>query len=176
VTVHCDICGPYRVPTSCGAYYFLTVVDDASRAVWLFLMKEKSEVGTLLKGFVSMVKTQFGKQVKIVRMDNGTEFRSGPMRNFYHEEGIIYQTSCVDTAQQNGRVEHKHQHILNVARALRSQANLRLMFWGEYVLTAAHLINRTPTKLLKGKTLYEVLFNQKPSYKHIRIFGSLFCA
>jgi len=42
------------------------LVDDASRGVWLYLMKEKSEVGTLLKEFVSMAQTQFDKQVKVV--------------------------------------------------------------------------------------------------------------
>jgi len=161
------------VPSSCGAHYFLTLVDDASRVVWLYLMREKGEAGTRLKGFISMAKTQFGKQVKVVRMDNGTEFKSWPMKSFYREEGIIHQTSCVNTPQQNGRVERKYRHILNVARALRFQANLPLTFWGECVLTATYLINRTPTKLLNEKTPYEVLFNQKSSYDHVRIFGSL---
>ena len=64
--VHCDIWEPYRTPSSCGASYFLTLVDDASRGVWLYLMKEKSEVDTLLKEFVSMAQTQFDKQVKVV--------------------------------------------------------------------------------------------------------------
>ena len=52
--VHYDIWGPYRVKTSCGASYFLTIVDDTSRATWVYLMKEKSEVAKLLKVFVAM--------------------------------------------------------------------------------------------------------------------------
>ena len=66
-----------------------------------------------------MVKTQFKRTVKVVCSDNGSEFTSGPMQNFYHEHGILRESSCVDTPQQNGRVERKHRHILNVARALR---------------------------------------------------------
>jgi len=44
-----------------------------------------------------MSQNQFGKQVKIVRTDNRSEFKFGPMNIFYHEKGIIHQTSCVDT-------------------------------------------------------------------------------
>jgi len=96
------------VPSSCGAHYFLTLVDDASRAAWFYLMREKGEAGILLKGFISMAKTKLGKQVKVVRTHNGIEFKSGPMKSFYHEGGIMHQTSCVDTLQQNGKVERKH--------------------------------------------------------------------
>ena len=171
--IHCDIWGPYRLPSSCRAHYFFTIVDDFSRGVWVFLMKGKSEAGKLLKGFVALVKTQFDKVVKIIRTDNGLEFVSGPMKMFYLEAGIVHQTSCVDTPQQNGRMERKHRYLLNVARALRFPSNLPLKFWGECVLTAAHLINRTSSKLLKGKTPYEMIFNENPSYDSIKVFGCL---
>lgn len=89
------------------------------------------------------------------------------------EKGIFHQTSCVGTPQQNGRVERKHRHILNVARSLLFQVNLPVHFWGESVLAAAHLINRTPTKQLQGKTPYECLYDSKPSYDNIKMFGCL---
>ena len=53
-------------------------------------MHEKSEVGTLLKKLVTMTKNQFGKGVKVVRSANGLEFKSGPMRKFYLENGIMH--------------------------------------------------------------------------------------
>lgn len=74
--------------------------------------------------------------------------------------------------QQNGRAERKHQHVLNVARALLFQAHLPIKFYGDCVLAATHLINRTPSKLLNGKPPYEILYHQAPSYDHIRIFGT----
>ena len=82
-------------------------------------------------------------------------------------------TRCMDTSQQNARVERKHRHILNVAHALRFHANVPIELWGECVLTAAYLINRTPTPLLNSKTPYEFLFGLKPSYDNLCIFSCL---
>ena len=101
-------------------------------------MKAKSETKKLLKGFVTLVKTQF---------NNGLEFASGSMKKYYLEIGILHQTSCVDTPQENRKVERKHRNLLNTARAIQFQANLSLKFWGECILTTAHLINRTPSNL-----------------------------
>jgi len=94
-------------------------------------MKEKSKVSQLLKDFYYIGITQFGVKVKIVWSDNGSEFTSAPMKTFHREQGIIHQRSYVDTPQHNGRIERKQHCILNVARALRFQANLPIECWGE---------------------------------------------
>jgi hypothetical protein len=95
------------------------------------------------------------------------------MSDFYNEKGIIHQWTCVETPQQNGIVERKHQHLLNVIHALFFQSNLPLSFWNNCILTTVYLINRTPTRILNNRTPYEVLFNLKPHYSHLKIFGCL---
>ncbi|CAH9080033.1 unnamed protein product [Cuscuta epithymum] len=169
--VHCDLWGPYKTPSSCGARHFLTIVDDYSRAVWVYLLIDKKEVFKMFFSFVAMVERQFSKKILRVRSDNGTEFNC--LKDFFRGSGIIFQTSCVGTPQQNGRVERKHRHILNVARALRFQGNLPISFWGECVLTASYLINRTPSAIHEYKTPYEILFGVPPCYKSLRVFGCL---
>lgn len=169
--IHCDLWGPYTKSSSTGSHYFLTLVDDNSRAVWVYLMKEKTEVPGCFRNFFATVNTQFGKIIKLVRSDNGTEFK--PLLPFFPEQGVIFQTTRVGTPQQNGRVERKHHNILEVARALSFQASLPIGFWADCVQAAVHLINRTPTRLLQGKTPYEVLFGSLPNLDLLKVFGCL---
>lgn len=84
-------------------------------------LKTKAEVSGHVKNFITMIQTHFHTTAKFIRTDNGPEFM---LSSFYASHGIIHQKSCVETPQQNGRVERKHQHILNVGRALLYQSKL----------------------------------------------------
>ena len=139
----------------------------------MYLVRDKSEVTSCLKQFFTLIQTQYHKTIKTIRSDNGTEFLNTPLRQFYHNMGALIQTSCVGTPQQNGRVERKHRHILNVARSLMFQASLPVEFWGECVRTAVYLINHTPSRVLGGKSPFEILNKTPPDISHLRVFGCL---
>jgi len=66
-----------------------------------------------------MVQNQFHTNVRVVKNDNGSEFTSGLMKEFYFNHEIVRESSCIDMPQQNRQVERKYCHILNMARALR---------------------------------------------------------
>ncbi|GKA39546.1 ribonuclease H-like domain-containing protein, partial [Tanacetum coccineum] len=150
--VHLDVWGPYRITSREGYKYFLTVVDDFSRAVWLYLLKSKDEVTLNVIEFYNYLKNQFNKTIKIFRSDNGIEFTNSNMNSFFKQRGIIHQTSCAYTPQQNGVAKRKHRHLLNVARSLLFQGGIPLYLWSECVLTATYLINRLPSCVLKEST------------------------
>ncbi|GJW99595.1 putative RNA-directed DNA polymerase [Tanacetum coccineum] len=135
--------------------------------------RELIGMGDRLVDFHKLVKTQFGKLIKRIRCDNGGEFVSNRMNDFYAEQGIILETTCPHMPQQNGIVERKHRHLLKTARALRFEANLPKRFWGECVMTAAYIINRLPSKTIDNKTPFEILYEQKPKYEHMKVFGCL---
>ncbi|GJV76821.1 putative RNA-directed DNA polymerase, partial [Tanacetum coccineum] len=87
--VHLDVWGPYKVQSKEGYKYFLTVVDDFTRAVWVFLLKGKDEVFHHIVIFYNLVKNQFDKTIKVFRSDNGTEFINQNMDKFCKEKVTI---------------------------------------------------------------------------------------
>ena len=60
-----------------------------------------------------------------------------------------------------------------MSRAIRFHSGLPLKFWGDCVLAAVHITNRLPSSVIQNKTPYEILYNKKPKYKHLKAFGCL---
>lgn len=171
--VHLDVWGPYHINSTTGAKYFLTLVDDYTRATWVFLMPTKQHVLFIFTSFLQYTINQFNALIKIIRTDNGGEFTSSSFTSLLKVHGIVHQFSCPYTPQQNSCVERKHRHLLNMARALRFQSGLPIKYWGECILTAAYLINRLPTPVLNNKSPFELLHKKLPHYSQLRIFGCL---
>ncbi|KAK9668084.1 hypothetical protein RND81_13G034000 [Saponaria officinalis] len=138
------------VPTYCGVHYFLTVVDGHSRNTWTFLVQNKLQVPGITRDFPAYTCSRLFKN-----------------------RGILHQSSVVGRPQQNRKVERKHRHLVDTARALRVHVNLPLKFWGDCLLTATYLINKMPTQILAWKSPFKVLFGEKPSLEELRIFGCL---
>lgn len=110
-----DIWGPISTPSVHGHKYFLIALDDYNRYIWDILLKSRSELSNHVKYLITMLENQNDTKIKTIRTDNEPELL---IPHFYASKGIIHQTSCLETPGQNGRVERKHQHILNVGRAL----------------------------------------------------------
>ncbi|XP_060215361.1 uncharacterized protein LOC132642105 [Lycium barbarum] len=106
--------------------------------------------------------------VKCLRTDNGTEFLNEQVSSLLKDHGMLHQTSCVYTPQQNGVVERRHRTILDMARALRFQAHMPLKFWGHCVSTSVYLLNRLPSQALYGLSAYEKLFQTAPLIDHLK--------
>ncbi|CAL1397374.1 unnamed protein product [Linum trigynum] len=168
--LHVDIWGPNPLPSYDSFKYFLTIVDDFSRMTWVILLQLKSEARPKLIAFCNQMQRQFQTQIKRIRSDQGKEFE---MNDYYDSQGIIHEMSCVETPQQNSKVERKHQHILAVARALKFQADLPPGFWSDCIKHAVYLINRVPSSVLNNQTPHEKLHNSPPDLTDLRVFGCL---
>ena len=112
-----------------------------------------------------------------MRSDNAMELCEGDLKKFFTKHGILHQTSCTETSQQNGVVERKHRHLLETARALFFQSKVPAQYWGECILCAAHLINRMPLQSLSFISPFQRLFGRQPDISSFRVFGCLcFCS
>ncbi|KAL2243648.1 UNVERIFIED_CONTAM: Retrovirus-related Pol polyprotein from transposon RE1 [Sesamum indicum] len=171
--IHVDVWGPHREYSISHCTFMLTIVDDFTRATWYYMMMHKTQTQQKLEVFYNMVLTQLNKKIKQIRMDNGTEFVNEQCQSFFHNKGIIHQRTCSYTPQQNGKVERKHQHLLQVARSLMFQASMPLKFWTEALLAATYIINWLPTQTLNWKTPYELLYKKVPNYNNIKVFGCM---
>ncbi|KAL2920586.1 Retrovirus-related Pol polyprotein from transposon RE1 [Bienertia sinuspersici] len=120
--IHVDVWGPYKVVTHDKCNMFFTIVDDWSRQTWVFMLRNKSEVVSVMEHFLFLIENQFGKTIKCIRSDNARELTEGRMKEIYQKKGIIHQRSCVETPEQNSKVERKHRHLLETARALYFQS------------------------------------------------------
>ncbi|KZV53534.1 hypothetical protein F511_42283 [Dorcoceras hygrometricum] len=168
--LHIDVWGPFSKYSVDGYRFFLTIVDDHTRFTWVYMLRSKSEVSSIFPMFCRMVDTQFGAKIKSVRSDNAPDLG---FINLFSELGIVHTYSCVERPQQNSIVERKHQHILNVARALMFQSSVPIDYWSDCIVTSMYLINRTPSSILHHKTPFELLHGKPPAYSHLKIFGCL---
>ncbi|RDX87108.1 hypothetical protein CR513_31458, partial [Mucuna pruriens] len=87
-------------------------------------MKHKYEVCQIFVDFFRLVKNQFDKSIKRLRLDNGTEFVNLEFSKFLKDNGVVHELTCVNTPQQTGIAERKNRHLLEVARALLFQMSV----------------------------------------------------
>nr|GFA22184.1 ribonuclease H-like domain-containing protein [Tanacetum cinerariifolium] len=87
--IHLDVWRPYNVVSRKGFRYFLTVVDDFSKAVWVYLLKTKDEVFDMFVSFYKLILTQFDKKIKIMRLSSSALNGKSPFSLVYGREPNI---------------------------------------------------------------------------------------
>ncbi|GJU94815.1 putative ribonuclease H-like domain-containing protein, partial [Tanacetum coccineum] len=170
-TLHMDLFGPTSVRSINHASYCLVITDDCSRFCWVFFLAKKDETSDILKTFIRQIENQLNQKVKIIRSDNGTEFKNRVMLEFCGEKGIKQEFSNARTPQQNGVAERMNRTLIEAARTMLADSHLPTTFWAEAVNTACYTFNRVRVTKPQNKTPYELLFGHKPILSYIRPFG-----
>jgi hypothetical protein len=169
--VHSDVFGPVKQPSIGGMRYMVTFIDDFSRYVWVFFMKEKSDTFSKFKEFRESAEGEVGKKIGCLRTDNGGEYSSSEFSQYLRECQIRHQYTCANTPQQNGIAERKNRHLAEVCRSMLHAKNVPGRFWAEAMRTAAFVINRLPQPRLEFVSPFEKLWNMKPTVSYFRVFG-----
>ncbi|KAJ9548783.1 hypothetical protein OSB04_021326 [Centaurea solstitialis] len=169
--LHMDLFGPTNVMSIGKKSYCLVIVDDYSRFTWVYFLRTKDETSGLIKPFVTRVENKTNLRVKVIRSDNGTEFKNADLNSFCEEKGIERQYSAPRTPQQNGVAERRNMTLIEAARTMLADSKLPITFWAEAVNTACYVQNRVLIVKSKGKTPYELFEKKKPYIGFLQPFG-----
>ena len=176
--IQSDVWGPCSILGKSNQKWFLLFIDDFSRYTWIYMLRAKSEVPTIIIQFIDLIFNQFDKRVRIFRSDNAKEYFSSEVNSYMENHGIIHESSCVNTPQQNGLAELKIGHIMASVRSLLFQGNCPKSYWGEAVATSVHLINRIRSRTLSLQSPIDLLSSSYPYLSLItnlvaKVFGCI---
>ncbi|GJS63505.1 putative ribonuclease H-like domain-containing protein [Tanacetum coccineum] len=143
--LHMDLFGPTNVKSLMRKSYCLVVTDD--------------------------FKNQLDHKVKVIRCDNGTEFKNSIMNQFCEMKGIKREFSVARTPQQNGVAERKNRTLIEAARTMLVDSKLPTTFWAEAVNTACYVLNRVLVIKPHNKTPYELIRGRPPLIDFMKPFG-----
>ncbi|GJU87301.1 retrovirus-related pol polyprotein from transposon TNT 1-94 [Tanacetum coccineum] len=151
--------------------YFLVVADDYSRFTWIFFLATKDETSCIFKSFITGIENLVDHKVKVIRCDNGTEFKNREVNQFCEMKGILRQFSVARTPQQNGVTKRRNRTLIEAARTMLADSKLPTTFWAEVVNTACYVQNRVLVVKPHNKTPYELFHGKTPTLSFMRPFG-----
>ena len=123
-------------------------------------MKSRTELFSVFQKFFAKIRNQFHTSIRILHSDNALEYLSA----FSSSHGILHQSYCAYSPQQNGVAKHKNCHLIETARTLLLHHTVPPRFWGHAILTACYLINRMPSSVLGGQVPHSLLFPNRPVF------------
>ncbi|GJP36230.1 hypothetical protein CLOM_g20761 [Closterium sp. NIES-68] len=138
-----DASAAWAKASSRSSRYFLTIVDDHTRAVWVYPLKSKGEVAAaVLKEWMPRAQRECGHKVKVIRSDNGGEFIGADFEGELKRKGIQHQLTVPYNPQQNGVAERFNRTLQEGARTLLGRAGLPDPFWVSALRQVALVKNR----------------------------------
>ncbi|GJR38108.1 ribonuclease H-like domain-containing protein [Tanacetum coccineum] len=170
--VHSDL-WTSPVPSISGIKYYVLFLDHFSHYIWVYPLRHKSHTFSKFAQFRSFIKTQFKVEIRAFQCDHGGEFDNHTLHRLFDKHGIHIRFSCPRTSQQNGKSERMIRTINNQIRTLLFQAHLPPHFWVEALYMAAHLLNILPSTAINHDIPHTRLYNTKPIYTFLRVFGCL---
>nr|GEV90277.1 putative ribonuclease H-like domain-containing protein [Tanacetum cinerariifolium] len=170
-TLHMDLFGPTFVSSLSHKWYCLVLPDDFSSFSWTFFLKTKDETSGILRNFITEIENLKELKVKIIRCDNGGEFRNKEMNDFCLSKGIKREFSNARTPDQNEVAEKRNRTLIEAARTMLADAKLPVTFWAEAVKTACYVQNRVLVNKSQNKTPYELFNGRSPTIGFLKPFG-----
>lgn len=163
--IHSDMYGPVCPKMWNRKNYIITFLNDYKLCM-IYLLELESEIIDKFKEYISGVGVKWNTKVHQLRC-NGGEYTSTEMKNWCKLREIVLDYTTAHTLL-NGKAERLNRTLLKLELFyLRVQKNM----WGEVMLTAAYLQNRSLTKAV-GKTIHKTWNDRRPELKTSTNFWS----
>lgn len=169
--LHVDVKGPIRVADLEGHRYWLIVLDEYSKYLWIRLMFQKGDAAAYLMEIITWIIATFGRAPQTINSDRGGEFLNAVLDKFMTEHYMKRSVTLPGTPQMNP-VERYNRTVAEGGTVLLVHAHAPTILWGEAAVTAVRLYNmthigddsRVPMQRLMGQTA-------PVSVKHLRVWG-----
>ena len=126
--VHTDVWGPAPVKSFGGLSYYVTFIDDSTIKVWVYFLKNKSDVFATFKRWKAEVENQTSQKMKSLRSDNGGEYDSQEFKDFCVGHGIQITKTVPGRPEQKGIAERMNRTLNERARSVRLHADFPKTF------------------------------------------------
>nr|GEV94179.1 hypothetical protein [Tanacetum cinerariifolium] len=136
-----------------------------------FFLRTKDKTSGILRNFITEIENLKYLKVKIIRYDNGGEFKNKEMNEFCTRKDIKREFSNAKTPQQNEVAERRNKTLIEAARTMLADDKLHVTFWAEVVNTACYVQNKVLLNKFQNKTPYELFNSRTPSIGFLRQFG-----
>ena len=156
-TISSDVAGPFVESRARKYRYFAVFVHQRSRFAWVEFMHEKSEIFDIIKKRKTLWDKCINGQVVWFLSDNGGEYTSDKLREWFKEQAVQQKFSAPDTSAQNGIAERYIRTLRESASAMLKDAALPLNMWAEAVHNANTVLNHRPRGNAFDETPYEQL-------------------
>nr|GEX40518.1 hypothetical protein [Tanacetum cinerariifolium] len=164
--VHGDLCGPITPPTPAGNRYFMLLVDDFSRVMWVYLLKTKDEALRTFETYRNLIESETGEKIKMLRTDRGGEFMSKNFTEYCNRTGLKRHYTAPYSPQQNGVVERRNRTVMEMVRSSMKYMCVPDVLWGEAV---NHAVTRGHLKKLDDRSMKMVHLGCEKGTKAYRL-------
>ena len=130
--IYSDVWGPAPVLSTSSARYYISFLDNATKFLWLFPLKLKSDAYHTFICFQAVVECQFDPKIKFLQSDWGGEYHN--ITKYLQNQGISHRITCLYTHQQVGAIERCHKQIVEVSLALLAHSNLQKNILGRCLI------------------------------------------
>jgi transposase InsO family protein len=134
-------------------------------------LTSKTQIQSQTIELLTYIETHVGRPVSKLLLDQGSNFTSNEVVDYFRQRGIDWSFSPVDTPQSNGKSERLHYTLMDDVRCMLAQRNLPHKLWPYAMDYACYTRNLCPIKN-KSQVPDHTWTNIRPSVGHLREFGT----